>query len=46
MKTFALLYSDDGEKWEQYGSKGNEKVWHVLQEIIYYFGTNYSLLMS
>ena len=35
VKTFALLYSDDGEKWEQYGSKGKEKVLHVLQERLF-----------
>ena len=35
MKTFALLYSDDGEKWEQYGSKGKEKVLHVFQERLF-----------
>lgn len=35
VKTFALLYSDDGEKWEQYGSKGKEKVQHVLQERLF-----------
>ena len=26
VKTFGLLYSDDGKKWEQYGSKGKEQV--------------------
>lgn len=26
VKTYALLYSDDGKKWEQYGNKGKEKV--------------------
>ena len=26
VKTYALLYSDDGKKWEQYGIKGKEKV--------------------
>ena len=26
VKTFGLLYSDNGKKWEQYGSKGKEKV--------------------
>ena len=26
VKTFGLLYSNDGKKWEQYGSKGKEKV--------------------
>ncbi|CAH3026091.1 unnamed protein product [Porites evermanni] len=29
VKTFALLYSDDGEKWEQYGSKGKEKIFQA-----------------
>lgn len=26
VKTYALLYSDDGKKWQQYSSKGKEKV--------------------
>lgn len=26
VKTFSLLYSDNGKKWEQYGDKGAEKV--------------------
>lgn len=31
VKTYALLYSDDGKKWEQYGSKGKEKVMILLK---------------
>lgn len=26
VKTYTLLYSDNGKKWEQYGSKGKEKI--------------------
>ena len=26
VKTYSLLYSDNGKKWEQYGEKGTEKV--------------------
>ncbi|XP_068715117.1 lactadherin-like isoform X3 [Montipora foliosa] len=29
VKTFSLLYSDNGKKWEQYGSKGTEKIFQA-----------------
>ena len=32
VKTFSLLYSDNGKKWEQYGDKGAEKVMGSLSK--------------
>lgn len=29
VKTFSLLYSDNGKKWEQYGDKGAEKIFQA-----------------
>ena len=36
VKTYALLYSDDGKKWKQYESHGKEKVklLHILMSFI------------